>query len=138
MGLRPQIKDLLRPVIQFTDMRRLAQQRNSCPGKALFLFRFMQDSSPPFVQGQNAGIRRSAGSGTGRNAECRTNAQAANPCHRIAPGCSRFQNLFIACFAAHRAVQAVPESVPGIRQFPERFFLQPSQPREKQPFLLPG
>ena len=51
MCLRPQIKDHLRPVIQFTDMRRLAQQRNSCPGKALFLFRFMQDSFSPFVQG---------------------------------------------------------------------------------------
>ena len=67
MCLRPQIKNHLRPVIQLTDMRRLAQQRDFCPGKTLFLFRSMQDSSSPFVQGQDAGIRRSAGSGAGRN-----------------------------------------------------------------------
>ena len=138
MCLRPHLEDRLCAAVQFPDVCRLAQQRDSAPGVLPPLLRVAQNASPPFVQGQDAGEGRFPRGGSGRDTEGRAEAQAADPGKRIASGRGRSQDVLKAYGASYRSVQAVSESVPRIRQIPEVLLFQPSQSCHQQPPLLPG
>ena len=93
MCLSSHLEDRLCAAVQFPDVCRLAQQRDSAPGVRPPLLCIAKDASSPFVQGQDAGEGRFARGGSGRDAECRAEAQAADPGKRIASGRGRSQNV---------------------------------------------